>query len=245
MYRSLLVALLIAVAGAAPASATPFTATYTFTGSPGDQASEPVDSHPVGALLSDITRGPGIDAHPGLNSMNSDGWTTAMAPDPDDFYEMTITPLAGYDMDVTAFTFTFQRSEVGPHAFQLRYSLDGFAAPIFTGGFGDTTSNLNFSFSNTNGLGGEALNLSSPLTLRIYAYGAEDAEGAFRLGIDSSSRLAGLPNILELQGDLSPTAVPEPTSLLLFGSGAAVSWAKARRRTKARVQGNRTSGSHA
>ena len=57
MLRRALLVVVMVLAGVLPAFATSFTATYTFTGSPGDQVSEPVDANPVGALFADLTRG--------------------------------------------------------------------------------------------------------------------------------------------------------------------------------------------
>ena len=90
--------------------ATPFNVTYTFTGSPGNQVGEAVDSNPVGALFSDITRGSGIVPASGVDSMNSSGWTTGSSLDPNDYYEWTITPLAGFALDLTEFDINFQRA---------------------------------------------------------------------------------------------------------------------------------------
>ena len=230
LLRSLLAAALIAFTAAVPAFAAPFTATYTFTGSTGNQASEPVDSNPVGALLSDITRGSGIDPLAGANSINSDHWTTALTPDLSDFYEWTITPLAGYELDVTDFAFTSRRSATGPLNAQVRTSLDGFSAPFMTVTYPDVTSNFRFTIANPAGLGG-VFNVTAPVTFRIYGYAAEGATGSYRLGIDVGSANAGVTNNLELLGDLTPTAVPEPTTLLLLGTGAAGLLATARRRT--------------
>jgi len=118
-------AALITFATVVPAFALPFTATHTFTGSPGNQASEPVDINPLGATLSDITRGPGVNANAGMHSINSNDWTTGATPDlPNDYYEFTITPLAGYELDVTDFPFTSRRSGTGPPNVEVRSSLE-------------------------------------------------------------------------------------------------------------------------
>jgi hypothetical protein len=57
--------------------AAPILATYTFTGSPGNQASESVDVQPFGATFSDITRGSGVTAFLGASSINSVNWETS------------------------------------------------------------------------------------------------------------------------------------------------------------------------
>jgi hypothetical protein len=69
---AVLLTLLVALAVPVVTTATPFTTTYTFTGSLGNQVSEPVDSNPVAATFSPITRGPGVSPVAGLHSINSD-----------------------------------------------------------------------------------------------------------------------------------------------------------------------------
>ena len=53
----------------------------------GDQAFEPVDSQMPGVTASAITRGPGLSTETGLNSINSDAWTSGLI-DAGDYYEL-------------------------------------------------------------------------------------------------------------------------------------------------------------
>jgi hypothetical protein len=88
-----------------------------------------VDSNPVGAVFSDITRSSGIIANGGMNSINSRDWTTGATFDPNDYYEFTITPNAGYELDANEIFITFRSSATGPDVFQLRHSLNASQHP--------------------------------------------------------------------------------------------------------------------
>jgi hypothetical protein len=111
---------------------------------------------------------------------------------------------------------TLRRSATGPRQFQVRNSLDGFAAPLLNMFVADVTANSRFGFVNPFGFGG-SLNLTSPVTFRIYGFAAEAAAGTFRLGIALGEDNDTLPRNLEVSGDL--TAVPEPATLLLISVG--------------------------
>jgi hypothetical protein len=76
------------------------------------------------------------------------------------------------------------------------------------------------------------LDLVAPLTIRLYAYAAEESAGTFRLGIDTNSFGSNQPDNLVVSGDLSQVAdaVPEPTSLVLLGSALAGVAVRRRRR---------------
>jgi hypothetical protein len=199
---------------ASSASADPFTATYTFTGSPGNQVSEPVDAQPVGATLADIARGSSLTPVAGADSINSSGFTTSAAPDlVGGFYEFSITPDAGYVMDLTELAFTERRSGTGIHDIELRSSLDVFAAPIFSTTVPDDLEERR----QTIPLGAAFQDLTSAVTFRIYGFSAESTAGTWRLGVSGAS---AFPANLVLTGDLA--AVPEPASLLLVGVGACV-----------------------
>ena len=208
------VALMVSVS--AVAHAAPFTATYTFTGSPGNQPSEPVDAQPAGAVLTDIVRGPGITPNAGLNSINSAGWTTSASIDVNDYYGFTITPDPGFVMDLTALDFTQRASGTGPTDWELRSSVDSFATSIASGATSiEANLRLHVDLSSVAAL----QDLTVPVTLRIFADRSPSLLGTWRLGIANGDPGATLPPNLQLSGDLSPAQVPEPATLLLLSSG--------------------------
>ena len=202
--------------------ATPFTATYTFTGSPGNQASEPVDANPVGAVFGDIVRGAGITPNAGANSINSAGWSLGTL-DPLDYYAFTITPDASYRLDVDQIAFTERRSQTGILTFEVRSSLDGFTSTLYSAATPDNEGERRHTF----GLVGFD-DLTAPVEFRIFGYAAEGNTGTWRLGVSGSS---AFPANLQVGGDL---AVPEPGTLMLLGAGALGAIARARRRQTAR-----------
>src|SRR4051812_27587761 len=71
---------------------------YDLAGQPGDQAASAPTSELPGVVASDLTRGPGLTPNAGDNSINSRGWTSAVTPDPGDYYEFSFvtatTPLS-------------------------------------------------------------------------------------------------------------------------------------------------------
>lgn len=218
--------------------ATPFNVTYTFTGSPGNQASEAVDANPIGALFSDLTRGPGIVPAAGVDSMNSSGWTAGSSIDPNDYYEWTITPLAGFALDLTEFDINFQRSETGPRSLDVRNSLDGFGAFRLLITVGDDTANHGVGAGNGSGAMWDVDDITTPVTFRIYGFDAEDASGDVRLGVKAGEEADFLPNHLFMTVDITEAAteVPEPASLVLFGTSVAGLIAKRRHSSRNRAR---------
>jgi hypothetical protein len=204
MLLRVTLAVFILFFAAHPAAATSITITYMFTGSPGNQTSEAADTQPADATASAIMRGSGITAVLGANSLNSSAWTQTATRGLNDYYEWSVTPDAGFEMDLAGLTFTTRRSATGPTSLALYTSLDGYAAPVDTS-FLASTDNTRLAFA----LGFS--DLTSTLTFRLYGFGASSGAGTFRLGIDGTS---SLENNLQLTGDLSASAVPEPTSTL-------------------------------
>jgi hypothetical protein len=191
----------------------PITVTYTFTGSPGNQASEAVDAQPVGAMFSDIVRGPGISPENGVNSINSFGWTSAGTIDVNDYYAFTVTPLPGFAVSLDQVAFTERRSPQGILTFDLRSSLDGFTGVLYTFTTPDNDSNRR----HTVPLDSTFDDLTSAVTFSLFGYASQAVLGTWRLGVSNSDAGAGLPANLQVTGDI--TAVPEPATMLFVGGG--------------------------
>lgn len=132
---------------------------------------------------SGISRGAGIAGEAGPNSYNASGWGSP-SMNPNDYFEFTLSPDAGYDMDFTYFSYNSQASAAGPLNFSVRSSLDGFTTDLGPGAPTSATIDLT---------GPGFQNISTPITFRIYAWGAPLESGTFSINDFTFSALTPLP----------------------------------------------------
>ena len=206
--------------------ATPFTATYSFVGQPGTEASVAIASNPTGTLFDNIIRGSGLTSISGVNSINSEAWTTGATLDSNDYYQFAVTPQAGYDVDLSEIIFSERRSGQGVITIDLRSSLDGYASSLFLDVLPDDTLTRRFTVNLPNAFD----DLAGPVTFRFFGYAAQDGRGTWRLGTaPSPDNPSNDPANLLVIGDAAP--IPEPGTMLLvvIGGGAGL-WRRARRR---------------
>lgn len=151
---------------------------FSFVGSNGDEASWPSSYEAAGVQQSTITRGAGVTAAANADRFNSKNWTTGASLVSNDYLEFTITPSTGYSVTITDITLQHQRSSTGPKTFVMRTSLDGFASNatnVVT--IPDVNTNQTSTFTFTS-----AIVTTAPVTIRIYAYNAETANGTWGPG---------------------------------------------------------------
>ena len=112
------------------------------------------------------------------------------------YFEVTLTPDAGYSMSLDTITFDVRRSGTGIRSYVVRSSIDGYTTNI-ANTISPTNANLSLQGTNeifintdfTNNLsgsmalltGGSFGSLTSPVTFRFYAWNAEAASGTFSL----------------------------------------------------------------
>lgn len=133
--------------------------------------------------VSGISKGSGISGNVGNDRYNANSWNTASI-DLTAYFEFTLTPNAGYEIDFSSFVYTSQRSNTSITGFAFRSSVNGFTTNI-----GSPTSN-----GTTIDLTGAAYqNITSAITFRFYAWGAGDPGNTFSINDFTFSGAAPLP----------------------------------------------------
>jgi hypothetical protein len=113
------------------------------------------------------------------NSLSTTGFNAAII-NPNKYLQFTITPNANYAMVLNAISFYDQKSGTGPTSWVMRSSLDTYASDLNSPS--PTATQTPFSTTpNTVSLGINFQNISTPVTFRIYAYGASGSTGTWRV----------------------------------------------------------------
>ncbi len=121
--------------------------------------------------VSGISRGLGIVGASASNRYSATSWNTA-AIDLTAYFEFTLTPAAGCDIDFVSFVYTGQASGTGPTSFAFRSSLDTYATNIGAPTVAGTTISL---------AAAGYQNVSSTITFRFYGWGASALGGTFSI----------------------------------------------------------------
>ncbi|MBW4361108.1 hypothetical protein [Flavobacterium taihuense] len=137
----------------------------------------PNDSNPYTSgqiVSSDITvsgigRGSGIFGINANNRYDARSWKSDEL-DSNTYFEFSLTPNPTKEIDFVSFVYTGQISENGPTRFALRSSVDGFTSDVGT--VLATGATVSLSSSNFQ-------NISSPITFRLYGWGANAGTGTF------------------------------------------------------------------
>jgi hypothetical protein len=118
----------------------------------------------------------GVGGAPG-KAITTSGFLSS-ATDFTKYYQFSITPNGGFNMNLSAVTFQTQRSNTGPATWVLRSSLDGYASNIATGSvptaFAQQTSGVLTSNPAYQGISSETI-------FRIYGLSATSTGGTMRI----------------------------------------------------------------
>lgn len=153
-----------------------------------------------------ISRGSGINASTANDRYNANSWDTSSF-DSTAYFEFTLTPNSGYQINFVNFDYFGQTSGTGPTSFVFRSSVDSFTSNVGTPTPGGTSISLT---------GAAYQNRTTAITFRMYAWGASGSSGNFSINdfIFSGTVLSTTPlpeiNVLGnsisiVDGDITPT----------------------------------------
>lgn len=208
------IAIAAVVAASGTASADVITSYVNF-GQSGDQGASPAGTVAANVSALPLTRGAGLNANPGGNSLNSSGWDSL---DSSDYVTFGFEVAPGYQVDLDTLWFGSRSSNTGPGNLGVYYSVDGFASPVYT--FSQSGTDFNNSIADLSAL----QDLQGNIEFRIYAVdgvsaggGTISSGGTFRVGdhYDGS-------NFTEFRFEGSVEAVPAPASAALMALGGVV-----------------------
>ncbi|GAB4340447.1 MAG: hypothetical protein OHK0038_19940 [Flammeovirgaceae bacterium] len=166
---------------------------------------------------------------------SSSNFTTSTSLDATDYFEFTLTPNSGYEIDFTSFTFDERRSGTGVRAWAVRSSVDSYASDISSGTIPDNT---NFRNQSVDLSGASYQNITTAITFRIYGYNAEASGGTWRIdnltvnGTVNSTGASSDKDITAFKINISGTdyngtidegATPNPTITLELPNGTDLS----------------------
>lgn len=166
----LIAAFAITLMGAASAQAQSIWTNPITGGNPGQTAGNYTTGQTVGANLtvSGISKGTGITGNVANDRYNAAGWDTGAIDTAGGYFQFTLTPNSGFEIDLASFVYSGQASGSGPTSFAFRSSLDNYATNIGTASTGTTIS-----------LAGLANVGAGGITFRLYGWGASGAGGTY------------------------------------------------------------------
>lgn len=206
------IAAVVAIAGHSDAAVL---AKYDFTGSVRTSADTDLDS--AATILSDgagwtstiDTAAAKGNPAPSLSVTSTlTGSTQALAISGNDYYEFTITPNTGFELNLTSLTFDYSRFGGGLNAtFFLRSSADSFSADLGA----VSTSSATYATATISLSSPAFQNVTSALTFRLYIF--DDMGNADKGDL--------VDNVI-LNGSVVLDPVPEPSTWVSFMAGAAL-----------------------
>jgi len=129
------------------------------------------DVNNANITVSGITRGSGINGNVSFDRYNANDWNS-VSLNTNDYFEFTLTPNTGYEINFIDFVYTSERSNTSIANFAFRSIVDSYTANIGTPNSTGTTISLS---------GAAYQNRTTATTFRIYAWGADAATRTFSI----------------------------------------------------------------
>jgi len=225
--KTMLLAIMLLVGSASAWGQTPFTATYTFTGTTGNVASFAYNGTSYAGITMGTIEKVGILTTSSTSNSRATGWPTGATSGSDVFsgsvdlgkyIGLTITPVSGYKYTVTSITFGIGRSATGTRQSQWRGSAGSYGSIIdnytlasgLTNSSGELTNpDANSSWTgNVLSVGSSYSNITSSTGFRLYMYNSEATGGT--CGLQGPITITGT---YEATGGLtSPTLTADASS---------------------------------
>jgi trimeric autotransporter adhesin len=172
--------------------------------------SNPSDSNPYttgdvknsNVTVSGISRGSGITASSAGNRFSASGWNSTSL-DANDYFQFTITPVGGYQVSLTSFVYTSQASNTTGMSVAVRSSTDGYLNNIGAATITGTTIDLS---------GASFQNISSPITFRLYAWGAAASTTTFSVNDFAFNGTVSVIPTITINGNTSGSATAFTTT---------------------------------
>lgn len=179
-------------------------------GNVGTETTEPSVFNNANISSANLTFGAGITAAANANRFGGSGWfdvgntaagnTISEAVAGNNYIQFIVTPSAGCSVTPTSLVFSWDKSGTGPQNVVLRSSVDGYTSDI-----GTVAPTAAIGTNNTINITGIS-NISTPITFRLYGYGATatGGTGGFDIGVNTVN--------VQLNGSTACSACTEPTT---------------------------------
>ena len=135
----------------------------------------------------DLQEGPNVGSIGySSNGATANGWPLGTSLISDSYYLITVSPNAGYEMNITDINFGYRRSGTGPLQYELYWSTDGV---LGNSTLLDAVSIPNNTDPQVGSLSGLNIDIADGETLYLkwYAYDASNPAGTFRMDVNNTN----------------------------------------------------------
>lgn len=142
---------------------------------------------PDALTVGDVTSSAAVSGTSGPHGYSASGWPKASFSS-NTYFQFTVTATDDYNLALSDLVMNLRSTKDGPSHAEIRHSLNGtswITDATFIVPTNSSANYYNIDCSRITVLGGQTL------TVRIYAWGANTANGTFRLGNDKTMNLSG------------------------------------------------------